>query len=428
MYSHLGKACRKVAALVAAILVITGLASCGAAASGSDEIRVGLIFPTTGAMAALGTDQNDAARLVLEWANDNGGIDGKKIRIVEGDSRSDPGVGATVAQRMIDQDQVQVIIGSYASGIAQAIVPVARRNRVVLWEVGAVAPDIAQEGNRYLVRTVGTAATYATADIEFLEGYLAPKLGKPVTELRVAVAHEDGPFGTSVADAIVEQAEDKDLDVVVREAYPENSTDLTPVVLRLKEARPDVLLITPLVASTPLFWQAARTQQFNVSAVIGSAGFSSSSFLEKFGPEGIEGVYDVEAPAVAHMESGSLASEPRAVLEELSAKFKDEHDRECLVHCGDGLGGAYVLVSDVLPRAAESGEITGDSIRAAAEETDIPDGGTPQGFGAKFDDKGDNERAKSYIMQWQGGVLKVVYPEEVAAAEPIFPMPTWSQR
>jgi branched-chain amino acid transport system substrate-binding protein len=422
----LSRKTRRVGALLSGTLLMSGmLAGCGAAASSADEVVVGLVFPTTGAMAALGTDQNNAAKMVLEWANDKGNV---KIKIVEGDSQSNPGTAATVAQRMIDQDGVQVIIGSYASGIAQAIAPVAQRNRVVLWEVGAVAPDIAQDGNRYFLRTVGTSATYAAADIDFLENYLAPKLGKPLSQVRIAVAHEDGPFGTSVADAINGLAEEKNLTVVANEAYPENSTDLTPVVLRLKETAPDVLLIVPLVASTPLFWQAARTQNLTVQAVIGSAGFSSSSFLDKFGAQGIEGVYDVEPPAVATMETANLSSEARDLTDRLRTDFKQRYGHDCLVHCGDGLGGAYVLVSDVLPRAVESGEVTGDSIREAATRTDIPDGGTPQGFGAKFTDRGDNERARSYIMQWQDGVLKVVFPQEFAVAEPVFPMPSWDQR
>jgi branched-chain amino acid transport system substrate-binding protein len=142
----------------------------------------------------------------------------------------------------------------------------------------------------------------------------------------------------------------------------------------------------------------------------------------------VEGVFDVEAPAVEYMNSQNLDKDAQGVLDQLRADFRKQQGHDCLVHCGDGLGGAYVLVKDVLPRAVSSGSITGDSIRAAAAKTDIPDGGTPQGFGAKFNANGDNERAKSYIMQWQGGKLRVVYPASVAAAQPIFPLPTWNQR
>lgn len=413
-----------------AALVLTGgaLAGCGGSTgSGGKEIRIGLIFPTTGAMAALGTDQGNAARMMLDQVNADGGIDGTKIKIFEGDSQSDPSTGATVAQRMIDTNQVQIIIGSYASGIAQAVAPVAQRNRVVLWEVGAVSPTVAQKGNDYFVRTVGTSDTFAAADLAFLRDHLAPELGKSVSELRVAVANEDGPFGTTVADAIEAQAKAAGVNVVTREQYAETSGDLTPVVLRLKAAKPDVVLIAPLVASAPLFWKAARTQNLQIDAIIGSAGFSSSVFVDTFKAKGVEGVYDVEPPAVAQMSTEHLAKDAATTLSELGAKFEKEYGHPCLVHCGDGLGGAYILVKDVLPRALESGDISGTSVRDAARKTDIADGGTPQGFGAKFTDAGENERAKSYIMQWQDGVLRVVYPTDRAEAKPVA-MPAWSAR
>lgn len=400
-----------------------------------DEIKVGLVFPTSGNFAALGTDQMNGVKLAIDWANANGGINGVPITVVEGDTQSDPAAGATVAQRLIDQDGVDILIGSYSSGISQALLPVAERNDVILWEVGAVSPTINADGYNNFLRTVGGSLTYAQADIDFINDFLAPELGVDPADLKIAVGHEDGAFGTSVADAIVELAEAEGLNVVTREAWPANSTDLTPVILRLKEADPDVMLVTPIVADAFLFWEAAQTQDFNPSAIIGSAGFSSSGLLERFGVDGVEGVFDVEAPSVEAMNSEGLQPEVRALLDEWRETFKAEYDRPCLVHCGDGLGGGYILVSDVLPRALEMfGNVDSGSILAAAAETNIPDGGTPQGFGAKFVAAGtpvtggDNEAARSFIMQWQAGDLKVVWPSDFAVSEPTFPMPTWSER
>ena len=399
------------------------------------EIKVGLVFPTSGNFAALGTDQMNGVKLAIDWANANGGINGIPITVVEGDTQSDPAAGATVAQRLIDQDEVDILIGSYSSGISQAMLPVAERNDVIFWEVGAVSPTINADGYQNFLRTVGGSKTYAQADIDFIKDFLAPELGKAPGDLKIAVGHEDGAFGTSVADAIVELAAAEGLNVVTRETWPANSTDLTPVILRLKAAEPDVMLVTPIVADAFLFWEAAKTQDFSPSAIIGSAGFSSSGFVERFGVEGVEGVFDVEAPAVEFMNSEGLTAEVRVLLDEWRETFKTDYGRPCLVHCGDGLGGGYILVSDVLPRALELfGNVDSASIIAAAAETDIPDGGTPQGFGARFveagtpDTGGDNEAARSFIMQWQNGELLVVWPADLAIGDPIFPMPTWSQR
>lgn len=425
------------AALTVAFLT-AGLAACssaagsggsGAGGASGTPIKIGLVFPTTGSMAPLGIAEENAAKLVLDWANSHGGINGTKIQYFQGDSQSNPATGATVAQQLISTDGVQILIGSYASAIAQAISPVAERNRVILWEEGAVSPTVAQGTDPYFFRTVGPAATYASADLSFLKSYLATKLGKQLSQIRVAVAHEDGPFGSSVADAITAQAKPLGVNVVADIAYPETSADLTPVVAKLKAATPDVLLYTPLVASAPVFWQDAQAQNLNLKAVIGSAGIGSSAFLKKFGAKGVQGVYDVEAPAVANMNSANLQSQVRTDITALLSQYKSQSGSPCLVQCGDALGGTYDLVKYVLPGAVASGSVTPDSVRAAALKVNVPTGGTPQGFGLRFSGtSGDNTAAQSVIMQWQNGSLVVVYPTALAAASPLYPMPSWSQR
>lgn len=435
-----GKRRIRIGAALSAALLVGGLAACSSSSgsaggsgdsggSAATDIKIGLVFPTTGADAPLGIAEEDAAKLVLNWANSHGGIHGAKIQIFEGDSQSDPATGATVAQQLISADNVQILIGSYASAIAQAIAPVAERNKVVLWEEGAVSPTVAQGSDPYFFRTVGPADTYAAADLSFLKNYLAAKLGKPLGQIRVAVAHEDGPFGTSVADAIVSQAKAQGVNIVTDIAYSDSSPDLTPVVLKLKQAKPDVLFFTPLVASAPVFWENAQTQNLNIPAVIGSAGIGSSAFLAKFGAAGVQGVYDVEAPAIANMSLKGLQSSIRGDVSTLLSQYKAQTGNPCLVQCGDALGGTYDLVKYVLPNAVASGSVTADSIRAAALKVNVPTGGTPQGFGLQFDPStGDNTKAQSVIMQWQNGSLRVVYPSDLATASPVFPMPTWSQR
>lgn len=404
------------------------------AAGKVSEVRIGLLFPTTGSMAYLGTDQAGGVKMAIDYANARGGVAGAQIKVFEADSKSDPAVGATEAQRLIDQHKVHIIIGSYSSGIAEAASTVAERNGVIYWEIGSVAVNLTQKGYKYFFRTVGDAATYAAADIDYLKNSFAPAIGKKPEEVRIAIANENGPFGSSVADALKALIKQNNLQLVASESYPASSTDLTPVVLRLKEANPDILFIVPLPADSLLFYDQARAQGFNVKAMIGSAGFSSPSFLERFKAAGIEGVMDVEAPSVADMNTAGLKPEIAEVLKTLLANFKQTYGHDALVHAGDGMGGTWVLLSDVLPRAiTKYGGVDAEAIRKAALETDIPDGGTLQGFGVKFvptgqPNAGNNERGKSYIMQWKDGRLKVIYPSSLAVAQPQVPMPTWSER
>ena len=422
-----------------ALLVVIGLAftmvpQALAASAKPKEVRIGLLFPTSGGFSLLGTDQMKGAEMVLKWANSNGGINGVPIKIVYGDSASNAAAGATAAQRMIDNDKVDIIIGSYSSGIAQAVMPVAQRNNVILWEVGAVSPTVNSQGYSNFLRTVGVSKTYAAADYDFVTKFLAKKLGKKATDLKIAIANNDGAFAASVGDAVKDLFVAKGMNIVAKEVYPATSTDLTPLVLKLKAAAPDVLFLTPDAPDSLLFWQTAKTQDFNVSALVGSSGIGGAGFVAKFGNAGVEGVYDVEAPALASMNTSGLKSRVADLTAQWVKDFALAMGHPCAVHCGDGIGGTFTLVTDVLPRALRvSNSFSASAIVSAASKTLIQDGGTPQGFGVQFTGTnsstvGENIKAKSVIMQWQGGALKVVWPAALATSTPSAPMKTWAQR
>jgi branched-chain amino acid transport system substrate-binding protein len=227
----------------------------------------------------------------------------------------------------------------------------------------------------------------------------------------------------------------KGLNIVAKEVYPVTSTDLTPTILKLKAASPDILFLTPDAADALLFWQTAEQQNFNVDALVGSSGIGGAGFVAKFGAAGVEGVYDVEAPALATMNPEGLTPEVAALTKEWVKAFAAAEGHPCAVHCGDGIGGAYTLVTDVLPRALvfKNTTLTSKGIIASAMRTNIKEGGTPQGFGVKFSNTskatpGENERARSVIMQWQSGSLKVVWPAGLASSTPVAPMKTWAAR
>jgi branched-chain amino acid transport system substrate-binding protein len=426
--------CGSFLAALALLTSCTAASPAGAPSSKVSEIRVGLLFPTTGSMGYLGTDQAGGVKAAVDYVNAHGGVGGAQVKIFEADAKSDPAVAATETQRLIDQNKVQIVIGSYSSALAEPASTVAERNGVVFWEIGAVAVNLTQKGYKYFFRTLGDATTFAAADIDYLTTSYAAAIGKTPETVRIAIANENGPFGSSVADALKELIQQKHLQLVASESYAASSTDLTPVVLRLKDANPDILFIVPLPADSLLLYDQARTQGFNVKMMIGSAGFSSPSFLERFQQGGIEGVMDVEAPAVAGMNPSGLKPDIAELLKSWVADFKQRYGHEALVHAGDGMAGTWVLVNDVLPRAiSKYGGVDAEAIRKSAQDTDIPDGGTLQGYGVKFvptgqPNAGNNERGKSYIMQWKQGTLKVVFPSSLAVTEPQVPLPAWTDR
>ena len=98
-------------------------------------------------------------------------------------------------------------------------------------------------------------------------------------------------------------------------------------------------------------------------------------------------------------------------------------------HASMGFNQAWIFFTDVLPRAIKKyGGITSEDLRKAALDTDIPVGGTIQGYGVKFFPpgtamSGQNERSSPVVMQYLGGKTKIVWPEALRTADPVIPLP-----
>jgi branched-chain amino acid transport system substrate-binding protein len=101
-------------------------------------------------------------------------------------------------------------------------------------------------------------------------------------------------------------------------------------------------------------------------------------------------------------------------------------------HVSMGFNNMWILLNDVVPRAIQKhGGFTPDALAKAARETDIPEGGTMQGYGVKFYPPGhrfagQNERAYPAVFQIIESKFELVYPKVVATAQPVLPLPASS--
>ena len=107
-------------------------------AQGKKPIRVGMIFPITGPLALLGETQMAGAQIAIDIINQEGGVNGRKIEVVKADA---PNSQAAIAEanRLIGNENVKIVLGTYASGLASSIVGIAERSNVIHWEVALTA-------------------------------------------------------------------------------------------------------------------------------------------------------------------------------------------------------------------------------------------------------------------------------------------------
>lgn len=414
----------------------------GDKAAGDIKIHVGVVEPVSGAQAPLGQAEYDGIQMAVEMINENGGVMGKyPITFDFADSQSDPATGASEAERLITSKGVPVLMGSYSSAIAAAISEVAERNKVVLWEMSGAADDLLQKGYQWTFRNEANASAWGAESVEFIMGndaQIQEKLGKSAKDLTVAIVHEDGPYGTAVADGNRATAEKYNLNVAVDEAYSAKSVDLSSIIMKVKAANPDVLLLTGYVNDGIMFNRQAKELGFKVPILIThSGGHSVQAFVDGVGADA-DFMLTVD-PVPVNANPAGFSAENAALLEEFVTRWTAKFGVPPYHHVEyRQFAQTMLFFNEIVPAAIEaSGEFTAQSVADAIRAADIAPEDSLMGTGAKFSTPeepwtdpwlgnkhtGQNFKARAFINQYFDGTLVTVWPESLAKEEAVLFLP-----
>ena len=162
--------------LVAALALAAGVAACGGdggdGGGGASEIKIGTLYPVSGDLAKLGEQCVNGVKLAVDEINAAGGIKsmgGAKLTLVEADSQGKPDVGISEVERLVQQDKVSAIIGTYQSSVALPATQAAERLQTPFVISMAVADDITDKGYKYIFRICPKASWYAKDQIAFCQ-------------------------------------------------------------------------------------------------------------------------------------------------------------------------------------------------------------------------------------------------------------------
>lgn len=400
-----------------------GQAAGGQASGGT--VKIGVLLPLTGPIASQGNRSKQAAETARDIINDRGGINGKKIEFVMVDA-PDANAAVNQANRLITQEKVQIIFGAYSSTLCVPGSEVSERNKVVWWEFSCVDPKFNRRGFKYAFRTEVDAYGMADWVVDFTIKSLAAKIGSSdVKSLKVALLSEDSAYGKGIATQVEKRAEKDGFKLVANDLYNRTTiNDFTPVILKLKQAQPDVLIHTAYANDAILFWKQAREQDFNVKGVVspGAAGYATPDFVKGRGKDA-DGIFAIIEPI--NFKTSALNKEAQDVLAEFekryNAKYGGYSADEQLSFTG------FWMLFDVLKKTG--GDTNPDKVREAAMAMDVPEGSYVTGWGLKFDETGNNTRATHFAVQWQDGKQVTVWPDKFAAGPvKLAPLPKWSER
>ncbi len=406
------------------VMVASVLAGCSKPAppTGGEatEIVIGTLYPMSGGMALLGDESFRGAELARQKWNEEGGILGKQIRFVSADA-PDTAAATAEAERLISQERMTVILGSYASPLAMAASEVAERNEIVYFESGGIANPIMERGFEWLFRFVQQASDLGIGGIRAAAAYGPDALGKQVKDIRVAIVFEDGPYGSAVAEWAKKEAELLGFNVVAFESYNAQSIDLSSLIERLKTANPDVLSITSYINDAILFHQQSKELGFYVPIFIGNGGGHAMNDFAAAVGDTVNGVFNVDVAQYA------LNMDNAPGMADFIERYEKAYGHKPRSgHSVLNYAGAQVLFEAI--KLAE-GSVEPTKLREGLRAIDIPLFSLANTVGAKFGPNGQNINVHGVAHQWQmvDGEYKqlAVFPAELAVTEPVLPIPKW---
>ena len=395
-------ALKRIVNRIAGIAILAGATALTQAAFAQQTIKIGAVNPYSGPLALYGTEVTRGYELAVDQVNAAGGLMGRKIELIRGDAGTAQQGIATVEQ-LVTKEKVDLLVGTYISGISLTASDAALRYNKLYWETNAVAQILTERGLPNFVRSGPDGGAFAVTSVATVRNLIAPALKKEMKDLKVWIEHEDSIYGTSIAQGQKRMLEAFGTKVVGIGAHSARTIDLTDTVLRAKQANPDILIQTGYVPDGNLLMRTMRDQGLKPAAMLWVGTGDTPETLQALGAASLEGVLVVGYPR--NDITDTFGPGNKAYLAAYRAKYKTDPIAP------QGMA-AYSGMQILFEAIKTAGSVDMEKVRAAAAKMDKPDNTYASGFGAKFDKNFQNVRAQFTTSQWQAGKMVTVFPKE----------------
>lgn len=404
------------------VSIFSGLAG---AASAPAVVKIGAIYPFSGAAASIGAYTKTAFEVATDIINNAHpelgnlplakgagltGLGGAKLEVVFADNQGTPSAGQNQAVRLITEEKVAALTGAYQSGITLTASAVAERYGIPFLAGESVAANLTERGFKWFFRTTPIATDFARIYMEFLKDMKA----RGARTDSIAIVHENTDYGQSVASVVTKTFRANGLNVTEDIPYSANTSDVQSQVLQLKDKKPDVLLFVSYTADSILYAKTMKSLDYRPPLMIGDdSGFSDPSFVAAAGSI-VQGVFNRSSWSVGA--PGSTTWLVNQMYKKRSGVNLDDTTARSMQ--------GFLVLADAINRA---GSTEPAKIQAALRATDLKPSQLIMGYnGVKFDAKGQNILAAGLIIQLQDGAHYVaVWPKDKAAAAPVLPYKGW---
>ena len=320
----------KLLPLAAALSLLT---AGGAAFAQDAPVKIGHVGPLTGAIAHLGKDNENGARLAIEEINKAGlMIDGKKVmlELVAEDDAGDPKTGTAVAQKLVDA-KVVAVVGHLNSGVSIPASKIYSDAGIVQISPSSTNPAYTQQGFKTTYRVVATDAQQGPA--------LANYAAKSLKAKSVAIIDDATAYGKGLADEFEKTAMAQGMTVVAREATNDKATDFKAILTKVKGTKPDVIMYGGMDATGgPL---AKQARELGIPAkIVGGDGMCTDKVAELAGAAVVNIICSEAGLALSKMAKGA----------DFEKAYKARFNTEVQIYAPFTYDSVYVI-ADAMKRA-----------------------------------------------------------------------------
>src|SRR5215510_9421843 len=422
--------------LLAIGVLVSGGSSTDEALAQGKKLKIGVVYDYTGPLAGGGSELHAlGAKIMIDYFIKKGGVEGYQLEAVYADAQSKPDVAINEAVRLIEQEKVDMLLGFYSSAHCVPVAARVEQLKKFMWITTCISSAVLENRHlKYVFRAQPSGRQFGLMSMDFLAQNAKAKLGKEPKDLRVAIIHEDGAYGVDVSKGNEEGAKKAGFNVVLKEGYSATAPDLSPLVTKLKRGRPDVIFHTGYNPDISLFLRQSRELGLRFSALIGhGAGYGVYDKLKESAGKDVNWFFNVDPISIWLTNEKALKPQLLPMIKMVGEEYEKARPGTQVksAHVGMAASNTYVFMTEVLPRAIKKhGGIDADSLRKAALEVDIPEGGTMLGFGVHFLGDGamagQNDRAFPVIAQYIDDKPYIVWPKSLQVHEPVLPLPASS--
>lgn len=390
---------------------------------GDKTITIGGLYPLTGSVANSGKTMQYGIDFAIQRINESGALGDYTLNVVWGDTQGDAAVSVTEAERLITEENVDIIMGCYQSGVTLTAQAVGEQHGCPFITANATSDNLTAQGYEYFFRLAPTNMMFLRDMVQFCKTYSDDNnLGLKT----VAICVDNTEVGQETINYAEYWCEQEGLEIVGTVTHPSGASDLSSEVLQLKQLNADILIADQYVSDAILLTNTMLEQDYKPGLMIVKAnGYTEADYVASVGNK-LNGIM-----MATEFIEGSRGQDISDAYKEFSGEALNGHSAEAFT--------VVYTIAEAVHNIAERGEeVTRDTLQQELSQISIQE---------KFWDGTEiimpydviefceattvmdmeylhtNLAGCLTIAQYQDGVLYAVYPETAAQKDVIYPAP-----